>query len=171
MITNTGFGSWYNHQGHELTIQQSVIVALGDYGDDYDVDAITRDWRAAINEALPDTVTLSGDEFYGPAHDTDRDWEGDLDITSVIEAVDFWALAARHELWTIDQVAEELGYTTATAEAAARKKLSAWGVKAAVHKPNPRSGRVQAYYSAQQVKAAKAARPGQGNRGDLETGA
>lgn len=162
MITNTSFGSWYNHQGHELTIESSVTVALGDFADDYDIDAIAHDWQSAINKALPDTVTLSGDEFYGPADPADYDWHGDLDITAVIEGVDFWEIAARHEYQPIGWVAEQFGYTTSTADAAARKKLSAGGVTAIRHRMNPDSGRVQAYYRQQEVRDLLAARPGRG---------
>lgn len=111
------------------------------------------------NNALPDTVTLSGAEFYGPADPADYDWDGDLDITAIIEAVDFWEIAARHEYQPAQWVAQLLGYTSATAEGAARKKLSAWGVKAAVHKPNPDSGRVQGYFRQQEVRDAIDARP------------
>lgn len=166
MSTITNFGTWYNHQGHDLTIEQSTAETLGDVADDYDVDAIARDWQTAINAALPDGVDLVGSEFYGPAYPQDRTWTGELDITAVIEGVDFWEIAARHEQWTVDQVADHLGYKTATANATARKKLSAWGVKAAGHRPDPESGRVKARYNAREVEAAQKSRPGQGARTD-----
>lgn len=168
MPTTTSYGSWFNHQGHELNIETSVVVALGDYGREYDVDAIARDWAEAINEALPHGVTLAGDEFYGPAYAEDRDWDGDLDITAAIEGVDFWAIAEKHELWDIDRVAEHLGHKGPSATGTARKTLSRLGVKADSYRPHPDSGRPQAIYRAQDVRDAQAARPGRGTRTDLK---
>lgn len=173
-ITNTSYGTWNNHVDQYSTgLEHTVTEAFGSYGpDDFDFDAIVSDYRNAINDALPDSVTLAGDEFIGPAYADDQDFDGypmdedgSLDIKAIVEDVDLWEIIARHELWTIDQVAEELGYKTATAKATARKKLSAAGVKAADHRLNPDSGRVQAYYRAVEVKASKAARPGRGAGG------
>lgn len=174
MTTTTNYGSWYNNEGHELTVEASVGTALGDYGHEYDMDAIASDWRAAINAGLPDHVALSGDEFYGPAYEADQDFEGyeldedgNLDIKAIIEAIDFWEIAARHELWTIDQVAEELKYSGPSAAGAARKRLSAWKVKAHSYQPHSESGRPRALYRAGEVRAAIAKRPGRGARTDL----
>lgn len=76
-----------------------------------------------------------------------------------------WRLAIRaqrRELWTIDQVAEHLG----TQPGSARGTLSRWGVKAHDYQPHPSSGRPQARYDAEEVRAAHASRPGQGARTD-----
>lgn len=173
-VTTTSYGTWNNHIDQYATgLEHTVTEAFGSEGtDDFDFEAIVSDYRNAINEALPDSVALAGDEFIGPAYADDQvfhgypvDEDGRLDIKAVVKGVDLWEIVARYELWTIDQVAEELGYKTASANATARKKLSAWGIKAADHKPNPDSGRVQAYYKAAEVKAAKATRPGQGAGG------
>lgn len=67
------------------------------------------------------------------------------------------------ELWTIDQVADYLG---AASPDSARRTLSRWGVKAVRYEPGP-SGRPMAHWSADAVRAAKAARPGRGARTDL----
>lgn len=69
-------------------------------------------------------------------------------------------------MWTAAQVAEFMQYTGPHANGTARKVMSRLGV-AAVHRMGP-SGRVQAYYPEEQVRAAAAARPGQGARGDLK---
>lgn len=170
-VTNTSYGTWNNHVDKYATgLEHSVMEAFGSYGaDGYDFDAIVDDYRNEINAALPDSVALSGDQFIGPAHTEDDAFEGyplseygTLDITAIVESIDLQAIMDRHEQLTIDQVAEQLGYKTETAKGAARKRLSAWGVKAVAHKPHPESGRVQAYYNAQQVRAAKEARPGRG---------
>jgi len=98
MTTTTSYGTWTNHANHLTAgVEHSVVEALGDFGADYDIDGIVADYRAAINAALPDSVTLSGDEFIGPAYDADHDWDGDLNITEIVEGVDFWGIVARHD--------------------------------------------------------------------------
>ncbi|WP_405149414.1 hypothetical protein OG589_14440 [Sphaerisporangium sp. NBC_01403] len=105
MTTTTTFGTWNNRvQDGELTVEQSVYVALGDYADDYDLDAVAADYRAAINDALPSSVSLCGDEFIGPYYAEDRDFDGyptdeddRLDIKAIVEGIDFWAIAAEHD--------------------------------------------------------------------------
>lgn len=67
------------------------------------------------------------------------------------------------ELWTIDQAAEHMGASTPVS---ARKSLSRWGVKAAGYKPVAGGG-LRAVYRADEIRAAKAARPGRGKRTDL----
>lgn len=62
------------------------------------------------------------------------------------------------ELWTAAEVAEHLG---AASPDSARRTLSRWGVRAVAYRPGP-SGRVVAYYRADEVRAAHAARPGRG---------
>lgn len=166
-FTTTDYGSWNNHADeYELTVESSVGTSLGDYAHEYDVDAIVADYRDAINKALPDRVTLTGNEFIGPAYEKDCTWEGDLDIHAVIESVDFWEIAERHEQWDIDQVAEHLGHKGPSAAGSARKTLSRLGVKATAYRPHPESGRPQARYNAQEVQEAQKGRPGQGARTD-----
>jgi len=72
-----------------------VAGALGDYADDYDIDAIVEEYREAINKHLaPHGITLAGDEFYGPYPRPEN--AGEI-IADAIESVDFWAIVARHE--------------------------------------------------------------------------
>lgn len=67
------------------------------------------------------------------------------------------------ELWSAAQVADHLGIQPGSA----RGTLSRWGVRAVRHEPGP-SGRVEARYSAAQVRQAAADRPGRGHRTDLK---
>ncbi|GLP64364.1 hypothetical protein TUSST3_09840 [Streptomyces sp. TUS-ST3] len=68
------------------------------------------------------------------------------------------------ELWTIDDVAAHLGIKPSSASGA----LSRMGIRAVRFRPHPTSHRAQALYDPEQVKAAHAARPGQGKRTDLD---
>ena len=66
------------------------------------------------------------------------------------------------ELWTIEDVAEYLGVKPSSA----RGVLSRMRVRAHSFRPHPGSNRAQALYDPEQVRAAQAARPGQGARTD-----
>ena len=69
------------------------------------------------------------------------------------------------ELWTIEDVAAYLGVKPSSARGA----LSRMGLHASGYRPHPDSHRAQALYDPKQVRAANAARPGQGARTDRET--
>jgi len=105
MAITTSYGTWNNCVEHYSTgVAQTVTEALGDYADDYDVDAIVADYRDAINAALPQGVTLAGDEFIGPWRPADDEFDGYpvddhgvLDIKAIVDGVDFWAIADRHD--------------------------------------------------------------------------
>lgn len=104
-MTTSSYGTWNNRvRDMELTVEQSIAVALGDYTADYDLDALAAAYRNAINEALPEGMSLNGNEFYGPYYAADanfdgypHDEDGRLDIKAIVDSVDFWALAAEHE--------------------------------------------------------------------------
>jgi hypothetical protein len=104
MTTTTSYGTWVNHT-NAPTVEQYCYDAFGSEGPaGFDLDTIVADYRAAINDALPATVTLNGDEFYGPYHAADQHFDGypttddgSLDIHAIVESVDFWAIAARHD--------------------------------------------------------------------------
>jgi hypothetical protein len=67
---------------------------------------------------------------------------------------------APHDLWTLRQVADYLGVK----EKSASGTLSRGGVRAVRFRPHPVSRRAQALYNPEEVRAAAAARPGQGAR-------
>jgi hypothetical protein len=102
MTTTTIYGTWTTRvEPYSATFSTSVYEALGDYADECDIDAIEADYRNAINEALPDGVSLCGSEFIGPAYaDFDgypTDEYGRLDIRAIVESVDFWEIVAKHD--------------------------------------------------------------------------
>lgn len=110
MITTTSYGTWNNQvEPCSLSLDSTVESAIGnDYEADV-VEAVARAYRAAINEALPPSVSLCGDEFYGPAYLSDCDFAGypvvdgdpeDLDIKAIVDSVDFWGL--------VEDVTEEM---------------------------------------------------------------
>jgi len=103
-LETTSYGTWNNRvDPRALTVEQTIYETLGGYADEYDIDAIAADYRAAINEALPEGVALAGDEFIGPYYDKDATWgpelekDGRLDIKAIVGSVDLWAIVAKHE--------------------------------------------------------------------------
>jgi hypothetical protein len=72
-------------------VEHYVAETMSDFADDYDIDKIVDEFRAAINAALPDGVSLAGNEFLGPV---DIEW---VDINQVIDDIDFWAIMKRNE--------------------------------------------------------------------------
>ncbi|WP_031171590.1 hypothetical protein [Streptosporangium roseum] len=106
MTTTTSYGTWNNRvDSYGINLQTSAIEAFGSEGPDgFDFDAIVSDYRTAINDALPDSVSLCGDEFIGPYYEADCDFDGyptdeggRLDIKAIVESIDFWEIAAKHE--------------------------------------------------------------------------
>jgi DNA-binding transcriptional regulator YiaG len=102
-VTTTSYGTFYNH-AKALNPESYVAEALTEYADDYDFDGLVAAFREAINAQLPDGVVLAGDEFIGPAYPADRDWDpalndedGHLDIATLVERIDFWALAEKFD--------------------------------------------------------------------------
>jgi hypothetical protein len=103
MITSS-YGSWARRVEHSdgMTVEDTVSNALADahFVNTSLTDAIVKEYRAAINAALPDSVELCGSEFYGPAYAADedfdgfdRDEDGRLDINAIVCAIDFYAIA------------------------------------------------------------------------------
>lgn len=165
MSVSTPYGTWLNHTGEDNPAQ-SILTAVGGYADEYDLKAIEEEYRDAIDAALPNGVGMSGKEFVGPYYEADQDFDGypqdddgRIDIGAVVKGIDLEAIAERHLLWTIDQVADELGFKGASAKGTARKTLSRWGVERHDMVDHPESGRPQARFKAAEVKAAKAAAP------------
>ena len=103
MATTTSYGTWVNHTiGSAMTLESEVHEALMDADcTDEQIEAVADAYRDAINAALPDSVSLCGNQFYGNAYPQDctdqadypHDENGRLDIAAIIESVDFWAIA------------------------------------------------------------------------------
>lgn len=67
------------------------------------------------------------------------------------------------ELWNIDEAAAFLG---AASGKSATRTISRWGIKAAAYGRSD-NGRPMSLYPADEIRAAKASRPGRGTRTDL----
>ena len=119
MTTNCSYGKWNPVVSkYSLTVEQGVEGALnGEYTDEQ-IQAVSAAYRDAINAALPDSVSLCGDEFYGPYNTDDDQFAGfplcnlfgepsppppwadpkdtlKLDINSIVDGVDFWAIVEK----------------------------------------------------------------------------
>lgn len=77
------------------TLTDYAAEALGEFVADYDLPAIVADYRDAIQAELDvqaPGVTVHGEgDLYGPHPHID------VDPRAVLEAVDFWTIAARHD--------------------------------------------------------------------------
>lgn len=113
MTTTTGYGTWNNHgDSSALTVEATVAGYISGADSEW-IDRIQADgsfddmvaaYRAAINAALPDGVSLNGNDFYGPAYDADKDFDGyptdedgALDITAIITEINLAAIVDEHD--------------------------------------------------------------------------
>lgn len=96
-MSRTSYGTWLNHTSGQATVRAQIESALGDRIGEFDVDAIERDYRAAIDLILPSTITLAGDEFYGPHPQPDSAADDIRDTLRVLNGDRFWGIVAKHD--------------------------------------------------------------------------
>ncbi|MFF0629784.1 hypothetical protein [Streptomyces sp. NPDC004296] len=182
--TTTSYGTWCNQVAPYSTSPDADVLDYINGGDsDWQqlleasgaLDQIQREYRDAINAALPDSISLCGDEFIGPAYPEDdefdgypRDEIGRLDFKAMVEDINLGEIVERNEPLT----AEEIGRWELKSEAkdpakSASRTMQRLGVKPFHYRQHPESGRPQALYRAGEVRAAIAERPGRGARTDL----
>lgn len=178
MTTTTSYGTWCSLVNTYETSPTDVIYAFlnGNDPDEYDMDSIVGAYLDAIEAALPPDVSLCGDEFIGPAHPEEGEFDGypiddfeDLDIKAIVEGIDIDLadLFERYELFNLEHIGKWVLESKAKEPAkAAAAAVSRLGLKAFTYRPSPDSGRPQAWYRAGDVRDALAARPGQGARTD-----
>lgn len=107
MIT-TSYGSWYNHTGHNTSPKADIADAIN--GGDTDwlermeesgaLDRVEADYYQAVQDALPDGIWLTGEEFIG-LHESDPNYTAEIanfDIRAAIESVDFVAILEKHDV-------------------------------------------------------------------------
>jgi len=107
MTTTTSYGTWNNHGDRwHSTVEDTVSNTLDGGAPEWRermhssgaFAQICSEYRAQIEEALPPDVSLCGNEFYGPSDDTEKSWEGELDISSLIEDIDLEAIVEKHNI-------------------------------------------------------------------------
>ncbi|MGW3072383.1 hypothetical protein [Kitasatospora sp. NPDC001132] len=173
MATTTSYGTWLNHTKHSLEPESVILDYINGGGSDWcsrvedsgAFDRMSSDYRDAVQAALPEGVWLTGEEFIGPAYEKDHSWDGDLDISEIIDSIDVGPIVERWDPdaeWTIEDVTDRIG---ASSTGSARKTLSRWGVEATSRQPG-RAG--QSVFHAGDVIAAMNNRPGRGARTDLQ---
>lgn len=107
MTTTRQYGSWVtvarsNYLSTEDEVHAALEGAIKEWPEDFTpeiIDAIASDYRDAIANVLPEGISLCGDEFIA-----NIDFESAIDpetgrdeVTEAIDAIDFWAIAERHD--------------------------------------------------------------------------
>lgn len=107
----TSYGSFYNHT-QSLSVSDSVADIVGEFSSEYDVKAIEIDYRDAINNTLPSSISLIGEEFIGPACPYEGEFAGRTlldngrpDIGLIVASIDIWSIVDRHEYLTGPELA------------------------------------------------------------------
>lgn len=184
--TTTSYGTWCNRVAPYSTSPDADVVDYIGGGDSDWLERVEKsgalermqaDYRAAINAALPDSVSLCGDEFIGPAYPDDDEWEGypvdedgALDIKACVEDIDLEPIVEANDPVTLEEIGRgELKSTAANPAKTASGVMSKLGLRPYTYLPHPESGRPQAIYLKGAVREALAKRPGRGKRTDLPT--
>ena len=183
--TTTSYGTWCNQVApYSTSPDVDVIDFIGGADSDWQerveksgaLEEMQRAFRAAIDAALPDSVSLCGDEFIGPAYPDDDEFDGypvdeygALDIKAIVDEISLEKIVEANDPVTLEEIGrwvlESKAQNPAKAAAAA---MSRAGLKPYTYLPHPESGRPQAIYLKGVVKEALARRPGRGKRTDLQ---
>lgn len=176
--TTTEFGTWANHgDKYNVSVEASVADAVSggeaDWRERLEASGafaqIVAEYRDAINAALPDRVSLAGNDFYGPYYEDDHTWDGELDIAGIVQGIDLDEIVERNDPLTAEDIGRwELKSQAKDPAKVASSTMKRLGVKPFHYYPHPESGRPQALYRAGDVRAAIAKRPGQGARTDWQ---
>lgn len=183
--TTTSYGTWCNRVSPYSTSPDADVLDYINGGDsDWQtlldesgaLEQIQREYRYAIDAALPPSVSLCGDEFIGPYEpdegefdDYPQDDYGFLDFKAMVEDIDLEPIVDRNEPLTLEVIGrEELQSQAKQPAKVAASAMSRLGVKPFAYYPHPESKRPQALYRAGDVRQALAKRPGQGKRTDLK---
>lgn len=97
VTTTRTYGSWarYGDGCHTESIMDT-IEALGPHAGDFDVQSLHNEWVDAVSAALPDGMAFNGRDFTG-TREFDDDEQLRAIIRDALDAVDFWAIAQRHD--------------------------------------------------------------------------
>jgi hypothetical protein len=185
MTTTTSYGTWTSRVNTYSTSPDADVLDYINGGDDEwrtlleetgALEQIQREYRTAIDAALPPGVSLCGNEFIGPWQpDEDEfdgypvDEDGALDFAAMVEDIDLAQIIDQNEPLTLEDIGrDELKSTAMNPATTASGVMAKMGLKPFTYHPHPKSKRPQAIYLAGEVRAALAARPGRGKRTDLK---
>lgn len=179
--TTTSYGTWCNQVNPYSTSPDTDVLDYINGGDNAwqrlldasgALTKIQSEYREAINAALPDSISLCGDEFIGPAEPDDAEFDdypqgeyGGLDIKALVEDIDLEPIVERNEVLTLEDIGRwEMKSEAKQPAKAAAMAMHRLGVKPFTYCPHPDSGRPQAVYWAAEVREALAKRPGRGRK-------
>lgn len=183
--TTTSYGTWCNRVNQYSTSPDADVLDYINGGDNAwqellqasgALELIQDEYRQAINDALPPSVSLSGDEFIGPAYPEDGEFDeyptdefGVLDFAALVEDIDLEPIVERNEPLTLEEIGRDaMGSKAKEPAKVASMAMKRAGVKAHTYLPHPESSRPQAIFLKGAVKEALAKRPGRGNRTGLK---
>ncbi|MEU9947058.1 hypothetical protein [Streptomyces sp. NPDC047939] len=184
--TTTEYGTWCNRvNAYSSSPDADVLDSINGGDNDWQtrlaesgaLELIQAEYREAINDALPDSVSLCGDQFIGPAEpdesefaDYPTDEYGSLDFKAIVEDIDLEPIVERNEPLTLEEIGRwEMKSTAKHPAKVASMAMSRAKLKPYVYLPHPDSKRPQAIYLKGAVLEALAKRPGKGARTDRET--
>lgn len=175
MTTTTSYGTWSSRVNTYETGPAQVIDNYINGGDDAwrellmtsgALAEIERDYRNAIDTALPADISLCGDEFIGPAYPEDGEFDGypvddngDLDFADIIESIDLAEIIEANEPITLEEIGRDILESKSQNPAkAASVAMGRLALKPQAYVPHPESGRPQAIYLTGTVRRALAGR-------------
>lgn len=109
MYVTTSYGTWVNHgDSTNVSVEATIMDNINGGGSDWQermetsgaLDRIASDYRAAIDDALPEGISISGNEFIG-LHQTDPDYTdeiGDFNIREAIQGIDLFEIIQKHDV-------------------------------------------------------------------------
>lgn len=109
MNVTTSYGTWVNHgDSSNVSVEASIADAINGGDSDWRermetsgaLDRIAADYRDAIDDALPEGISIAGNDFIG-LHHTDphyTDAIGDFDISAAVQGVDLWKIIEKHDV-------------------------------------------------------------------------
>ncbi|MDP5310435.1 hypothetical protein [Streptomyces poriferorum] len=176
--TTTSYGTWCNRVNSTSTSPDSDVLDYINGGDNAwqerlhasgAVTLIQSEYRDAINAALPDSVSLCGDEFIGPADPEDDEFEGyptdeygTLDFATLVEDINLEPIVDRNDPLTLEEIGRwEMKSTAKEPAKVASMAMKRAGLKPHVYLPHPESNRPQAIFLKGAVVTALTTRPRQ----------
>jgi hypothetical protein len=117
----TEIGTWVTlgRASSTTTLTEYVSGTLAEFADDYDVPAIVAEYRDMINSALPDGVTLHGEDYFVGPYRPDGWKPEELEaVRAAIADVPLWGIIDRHHRCDTGQDSQD---TSERPEDAARR--------------------------------------------------